>query len=35
MCGSPNDMIYYFSRQDVRDPEKKRRNDQTLGRYLE
>ena len=35
MCGQPSDAILYFSRQDLKDPEKKKRNDQTLGRYLE
>ena len=27
MCGQPSDAILYFSRQDLRDPERKKRND--------
>ena len=35
ICGAPRDNILYFSRQDIKDAEKKQKPDQTLGKYLE
>jgi cupin superfamily acireductone dioxygenase involved in methionine salvage len=35
MCGMPQNTVLFFNRQDIKDQDKKMRNDETLGMYLE
>ena len=35
MCGMPQSTVLFFNRQDIKDQDKKMRNDETLGMYLE
>ena len=35
MCGMPKGAVLYFNRQDFKDGDQGKRNDETLGMYLE
>jgi hypothetical protein len=35
MCGMPKGAVLYFNRQDIKDGDQGKRNDETLGMYLE